>query len=89
VKNHVVRNRSAIVVFLIASLLDQDVVICRVLDPEAFDEGPRRVSPRIELTVTPDTLSVKRYTVDSLTSLPAPEKQHEATGDVPPLERGL
>jgi len=59
-------------------------VICRVLDPEAFDEGPRRVSPRIELTVTPDTASVKRYTVDSLSSLPAPEKHHEATGDVPP-----
>jgi hypothetical protein len=83
------RNARAIVVFLIASLLDQDVVICRVLDPEAFDEGPRRASQRIELTVTPDTASVKRYTGDSLTSLPAPEKQDDAAGDVPPLENGL
>jgi hypothetical protein len=69
--------------------LDQDVVICSVLDPEAFEEGPRWVSERIELTVTPDTPSVKRYTGDSLASLPEPEKQHDATGDVPPLESGL
>jgi hypothetical protein len=69
--------------------LDQDVMICSVRDPEAFEVGPRWISARIELTVTPDTASVKRYTDDSLTSLPAPEKQHDATGDVTPLENGL
>jgi len=62
VKNHVVRNSSAIVVFLIASLLDQDVVIYSVLDPEAFEEGSRWGNSHIELTVTLDTTSVKRYT---------------------------